>query len=577
MPRRSPGGIFVSTIDPEQWAGSLLHLRALQDDGLLTTNDIEKVADSYGVSARTIWRRLSTDPPPGGDAVPTRKGPAPYELTQTDLVAYILYNGNISYLHRARTGVLDGSLTVAGGPIPQALIDGWRDARPVALRTLQRAFATQLSSGMRAGMTEGEPGWRRHHVYLDRENVPRNQIWEMDHKRLSLMVLPRRGPAANPWLTSIVDCGSRALLGWCLSTRPTQSTVLTALRMALTHDPARGPFGGVPRLVRVDQGLEFAAESVQAALGSLSVNRNRLPGYEPHLKGKIERLNRTVEQTLIKGLPGYTHGARDKAGHLLGPLSDDPQARADAQQAEVKPWTLEEFAQRFAKWANWYNTEKPHRMLNGATPIDAWEADPSELYRIPAETVRHLLLATKEHIIGKNGIHFRSRTYHDRKLNGRVGERVILRYMPHEYDFVEVYLNGKHLCTARSKDDLTEEDKDAIYKERHAEAAELKRLHGQARKAASEELMIAGDAPDTQQATPTSLAVPTSRDVPRRPTAKPHPPALPTKNKRNPVTRYDLLGITDPFADLDAEPTEESPVDLSSYHQPGEGSTAHPQ
>ena len=567
----------MSNIDAEQWRGSLTHLRALQDDGLLTTKDVRRVAESYGVTERTIWRRLSTDPPPGGDTLPTRQGRAPYELTQTDLVAYILYSGNISYLHRARSGVLDGSLTVAGGPIPQALVEGWRNAQPVGIRTLQRAFVTQLSSGMRAGMTEGEPGWRRHHVYIDRDQVPRNQIWEMDHKRLSLMVLPERGAAANPWLTSIVDCGSRALLGWCLSTRPTQSTVLSSLRMALTHDPARGPFGGVPRLVRVDQGLEFAAESVQAALGSLSVSRNRLPGYEPHLKGKIERLNRTVEDTLIKGLPGYTHGARDKAGHLLGPLKDDSKARAGAHEAKVKPWTLEQFARRFAQWAYWYNTKKPHSMLNRATPAEAWEADPFELYRIPAETIRHLLLATKEHTIGKNGINFKSLTYHDRKLNSRVGERVILRYMPHEHDFVEVYLNGKYLCTARAKDNLTEKDKDAIFKERQAEAVEIKRLHDRARKAASEDLMLAGDAPDTQRATATSLPTPVPPEPPRHPAAKTHLPALPTNKRRNPLARHDLLGITDPFAESDEMPTAAPPTDLSSYNQPDQGSAAHPK
>ncbi|MFB4319962.1 Mu transposase C-terminal domain-containing protein [Actinomadura sp. 21ATH] len=560
-------------IDPEQWAGSLLHLRALRKDGLLTTAHVETVATSYGVTARTIWRRLSTAPPPGGDPLPTRRGPAPYELTQTDLIAYILYNGNIAYLHRARTGVLDNSLTVAGGPIPQTLIDGWREAQPVSLRTLHRAFTNQLSSGMLAGMTEGEAGWRRHQVYLDRDSVPRNQIWEMDHKQLSVMVLPSRGAATNPWLTSVVDCGSRALLGWCLSTQPTQSTVLTSLRMALTHAPARGPFGGVPRLVRVDQGLEFAAESVQAALGSLSVARNRLPGYAPHLKGKIERLHRTVEQTLIQGLPGHTRGARDKAGRLLGPLGDDPKSRANAPQAQVKPWTLEHFAQRFARWAQWYNATKPHSMLNGATPLQAWEADPFEVYRIPAETLRHLLMATKEHVIQKNGINYKSRTYYDPKLNGRGGERVVLRYMPHEHDYVEVYQNGEHLCTARTKDNLTEEEKDEIFTERRESAAELKRLHAHARKAARDDLMLAGDAPETQQATSTSLHL--TRTTPPRPAAP--PPAPPAAKKTKPAARHDLLGIAEPFAESDAEPFTQPPVDLSSFEQPDHNPIERPQ
>jgi putative transposase len=61
--------------------------------------------------------------------------------------------------------------------------------------------------------------------------------------------------------------------------------VLTALRMALLHDPARGPFGGVPALVRMDRGLDFAAEAVRDVLGALAVASHRLPGYTPLLTG----------------------------------------------------------------------------------------------------------------------------------------------------------------------------------------------------------------------------------------------------------------------------------------------------
>ncbi len=38
--------------------------------------------------------------------------------------------------------------------------------------------------------------------------------------------------------------------------------------MALVADPARGPFGGVPALVRIDRGLDFAAEAVGDALAA---------------------------------------------------------------------------------------------------------------------------------------------------------------------------------------------------------------------------------------------------------------------------------------------------------------------
>ena len=43
---------------------------------------------------------------------------------------------------------------------------------------------------------------------------------------------------------------------------------------------------------------------------------------ECRVKGKIERLNRMVEQQLLRGLPGFTGGARDARGRLV--LASEP-------------------------------------------------------------------------------------------------------------------------------------------------------------------------------------------------------------------------------------------------------------
>jgi hypothetical protein len=159
--------------------------------------------------------------------------------------------------------------------------------------------------------------------------------------------------------------------------------VLTALRMALTHDPARGPFGAVPAGVRIDRGLEFAAQAVKDAPAALCLDPNRLPGYTPHRKGKVERLHLTIEQTLLCGLPGYTKGPRDAAGRLHGPRSDAARDRDAAEHAAVGPMRLERFvAERFVPSVAWYNTERPHSMLDGLTPLQAWLADDTVLHRV---------------------------------------------------------------------------------------------------------------------------------------------------------------------------------------------------
>lgn len=295
-------------------------------------------------------------------------------------------------------------------------------------------------------------------------------------------MLPPRGPAVCPWLTSIIDDGTRSLVGWAIALTPHTGTVLTALRMALLVDETRGPFGAVPAMVRVDRGLEFAAQAVKDALAALCVQSHRLPGFHAHRKGKIERIHQTIEQTLLCGLPGFTKGPRDAAGRLHGPLSDRAVDRAAAEGAPAGPMRIERFvAERFAPWVAWYNTERPHSMLGGRTPLQAWNDDPGALHRVEAATLRHLLLAGVERIVQKEGIRFNSLAYVAPELQGRGGQAVHVRFMPHDDRSIEVYLAGAHLCTAYPQGQLSGEQVEAF--RAHAKA-ETKRL-GTARRRAS--------------------------------------------------------------------------------------------
>ncbi|MEU4544505.1 hypothetical protein [Nonomuraea dietziae] len=171
---------------------------------------------------------------------------------------------------------------------------GWNGAQPLALRTLQEASARQLTPAERAAWTSGEEGRRRASVYLTRPPSTRNHTWESDHKQLPILVLAPRGPAVRPWLTTVVDDSTRAILGWALSLTPHAGTVLTALHMALVYDVERSPLGAVPAQKRIDRGLEFAA-AVHDAMDTLCVHLHRLPVRQADRKGKIERLHRTMD------------------------------------------------------------------------------------------------------------------------------------------------------------------------------------------------------------------------------------------------------------------------------------------
>lgn len=527
----------MARVDREQRQATVARLTQLRADDELTAEHVRLAASGLGVTERTVWRWL--EPQTGA---PARPGPAPYRLSDTDLAAYQHYRGNIAYVHRARSAVLAGHDVVAGVPIPEFLRSGWAGAEPVGLRGLQKAFARELTPAEVAAWSRGEHARRDVDVYLTRPPTPRNRVWELDHKDLPILVLPPRGPAVRPWLTSVVDDGTRGLLGWALALTPHSGTVLTALRMALLPDPVRGPFGGIPARVRVDQGLDFAAEVITDALTALVIDPHRLPGYTPYRKGKVEHIHRTIEQILLCALAGYTDGPRDVAGQLYGPIRDSPAARAAAETTQTGPLRIERFAALFADWVAWYNTERPHSMLEGQTPVQAWQADHSAVRRIEGEQLRHLLLAGVQRTIGKDGVRFHGLAYVAPELQGRGGEAVQVRYMPHDDRSIEVYLGGVHLCTAYPQQRLTPEQTDEFRAHSRAEAKRLGAPRRQAARRARAEL------------------VPLNSDQPAAQESRLMPVTAPREPARR-RARTDLLGLTDPTA-----PPE--PIDLDQPDQP---------
>jgi putative transposase len=539
----------VARVHAEQREATLVRLEGLRAAGALSSAHVRLAASGLGVAERTVWRWLTTI-----DQVPANSvGRPPYRLTDADRAAFAAFRGNVAAVFRARCAVLDGAGQVAGLTVPEHLVSGWAGAEPVALRTLQVAFARELTPAERAAWIEGEHARRSLDVYLRRPATRRNEAWEADHKQLPVLVTPPRGPAVRPWVTTIIDDGTRALVGWALSVVPHTGTVLTALRMALVADPARGPFGGVPTLVRIDRGLDFAAEAVGDALAALCVHPHRLPGYQPHRKGKVERIHLTIEQTLLVGLPGYTDGPRDAAGRLYGPVSDRPADRAaggedGAGEDTVGPLRIERFAAQFATWVNWYNTECPHSALDGRTPLQAWNEDLSAVQRIDADRVRHLLLAGVERLIGADGVRWNGLAYVAPELQGRRGQRVQVRYMPHDDRFVEVYLDGAHLCTAYPQGQLTDEQTEQFRAHARAEA---RRLAGERRRAARRARSALVPLTDQQTTATEARLVPAERVV------APTRSRLDAELRRR--SRTDLLGLTDPT-------TPTAPVDLDQEH-----------
>ena len=436
----------MKQVDPQMRAAVVGRLRERRAEGAVSAQ-VRRAAAGLSVSEATVWRWLARADHP----LPSRRG---YSLTEADRDGYLDWRGNIAALHRERAA--------QGEPVPP-------------LRTLQRAFARELTPGERGAAVDGVDGRRRHEVYLRWDPVKRNAVWEADHKELPVQVTPPRGTRpVKPWVTMFIDGFSRLIMGWALSLRPHTGVVLAALRRGFVVDPERGPFGGIPEVLRPDNGLEFVNAALERVCGVLGVHLLPTPPYLPYRKGKVERVNRTVDQTLLCGLPFYTEGPRAADGRLFGP--------------DTPPMALALFVDRFAEWVVDYNTVRPHAHLHGQTPLQRWQDDASPIRQLPAQELRWLLLADEERTIQKDGVHFDNVIFIAPELNGRRGEAVHIRYTPHDLRQIEVFRGDAWLCTAYPQDRLSEEQRNQVLDRRRADAAELARRQRRASRRARAKL-----------------------------------------------------------------------------------------
>lgn len=399
---------------------------------------VTQVAGWVGKSERTIWRWINEVP--GNDGAEPRG----YQLTTRDRELFYALRGNVKAV--------------------------WRDAHSgpdgMSRQTLQRAFKNQMTLQERAYAVSGSEGQRRYTLSLRREPAHRNALWEADHKEIAVQVIPPRGTKLiRPWVTVFLDGKTRAVMGYAVNETQTAADVHAALRQAIEVVPDRGPFGGKPDAICWDNGKEFLAASVTDVAARLGITPLPADPYQPQQKGKIERFNRTLDESFLAHLPGYQNGARRADGSLYGTATR---------------LSLENFVAQLEGFIREYNCERPHRSLDGRTPEQAWLEDQTELYLIGPEKLRWLTLARKTCKVQKDGIHHMKQRFLAPELTRMVGEKLEIFYMPHDGRLVEVFLDGQHLCTAVPQDQLTTEQlKDLLARrerERRQAAATRRRV-----------------------------------------------------------------------------------------------------
>lgn len=422
-------------------------LAVLDQHGDLSSDHVRLTAETLGVTERTVWRWLADR----RGAVPKDERRARFRIDAQLRVRFAYWRGNASALHRE----LRERERAGGPPAP-------------SLATLHRAIREDMTRGDIAGIREGERSRRKFDVFLKRPSTYRNAAWEADHVEAAVEV-DVDGRLMKPWVTWFVDTEHCVIMGVAITPKtPNREAILAALRAAILRTPPYGPAGGVPTIVRIDQGKDFLSRTVSDAMGAFAVRVVDLPGYTPHLKGSVETVNGAVERMLIAQMPRYTHAPVGMNG---APTDTD----APALPFEV-------FVADLLDWVNQWNTTTEHNIdrLDGLSPLESWLADPTPLHEIDADKLWMFTLEddrAHRKITTKGVARGRGRHYVADWMVGMVGARVRLRYMPNHDHEVEVFdlASGRHLGSAWLADQATGEQIGRVRRARDRKAAQLRR------------------------------------------------------------------------------------------------------
>ncbi|GAB7036116.1 Mu transposase C-terminal domain-containing protein [Streptomyces sp. NPDC021749] len=419
-------------------------LLRLREAGELTTGHVRLVADSVGVSVRTVWRWLSQAEETGSPEKPARRR---LQITKEIIDVLADYQGNVKRAHEHLV-----RLAEAAGE------------EPVGLTTLHDAIARDLDPGFMAGLRQGIPVARGFDPAFKRPAVARNQVWEGDHKQAPLVVaMPDKKPS-RAWVTWFEDRGTGYVMGWAVTAGSAhRGSVLAAVRSSVLREDPYGPAGGLPDLVRVDGGTDFLSKTVRRAFGLLGVPVHRVPSARH--KGGIERLNRTSMTRFFADLPRYT-----KAPQL------DHRRRVGDQDP---PLTFEAFVGLLSRWVHKHNTEHVVKRTS-KTPLEAWLADPTEIRPEPSpEELRAFMLESdhRPRKITSHGVEFAGRCYMPENGVGRIGVEVRVRWMPHHTHEIDLYTfrGNRYLGRAFLSDEADEELRAKVLHDRDEHSAVLRR------------------------------------------------------------------------------------------------------
>ncbi len=160
--------------------------------GTVRSSRVHQVAAAFGVGTSTVYRWLADG------AVPTFDRPS-YTASEADKEAFFDFEGSYRAAWRARCKAEGNAHTF------------------VSYDTFRRAVERATTPALRAYAAGGRRSGKAQTLQIPQQIAARNFLWVVDHKLLDTPVIPspyHRMPD-YPWVTSVIDVYSRAILVVC--------------------------------------------------------------------------------------------------------------------------------------------------------------------------------------------------------------------------------------------------------------------------------------------------------------------------------------------------------------------------
>ncbi|QQE77832.1 DDE-type integrase/transposase/recombinase [Alicyclobacillus sp. SO9] len=203
----------------------------------------------------------------------------------------------------------------------------------------------------------------------------RNQLWQSDIKHGPYLPIGPGGKKLQVYLVAMQDDATRFVLHAQFYPTIDQSIVEDCFRKSIQKY-------GVPESVYFDNGSQYRTKWMSRTCSKLGIRLRYTKSYSPESKGKIERLNRTIDTFL-------------------------------SEVSLNNPQTLEQLNEQFQVWLSECYQHRPHASLDeNASPETAYRSDRKALRFTTPEAVADAFLHAEKRKVDKSGcISFMGKKY----------------------------------------------------------------------------------------------------------------------------------------------------------------------